>query len=187
MEEPLTLALALLTGLGLAAACGFRIFVPLLVLSLAARTEIVPLAEGTYWIGTTPALISLAVATLLEIGAYYVPVIDNLLDTVATPAAALAGAVVASAVLVDVDPWLRWTLGIVGGAGAATAVHVPAAAMRIGSTAMTAGTANPVLATGEIVGASLVSGIAVLAPIAVPMIVIALIAGAIEWRRRRRR
>lgn len=180
-----SLLLAVLTGLGLAAACGFRVFLPLLIASIAARAEVLSVSEDFAWLAATPALVALSLATALEIGAYFVPVVDNLLDTIATPAAALAGALLACAVLVDVEPWFRWSLGIIAGAGVATAVKVPAAAVRGGSTLSTGGTANFGVASGEAVGASVVSGVAILAPIAIPMVLIALIFAV--WRLRRRR
>jgi hypothetical protein len=182
-----SLLLAVLTGLGLAAACGFRIFVPLLIASVAARTGVLPVHEGFAWVAGTPALVAFSLATMLEVGAYYVPVVDNLLDTIATPAAALAGAFVACAVLVDMDPWLRWSLGIIAGASVATAVQVPTAAVRGGSTLTTGGTANFGVASGEAVGASVMSGVAIFVPIAIPMVLIALLLGVWVARRRRRR
>lgn len=186
-DDTLSIVFAICTGLGLAAACGFRVFLPLLALSIAARAGQVMPVESFAWIASTPALIAFAAATVLEVVAYYVPVVDNLLDTIATPAAAVAGTIVASAMMVELEPWLRWTLGIVAGGGLATAIQIPTAAMRGGSTVSTAGVANFGIATGEAFAASLVSGIAVLTPIVVPMIVLALIAGAIQWRRKRRR
>ena len=186
-DDTLSIVLAVCTGLGLAAACGFRVFLPLFVLSIAARAGQVTVVEGFDWLGSTPALVVFAVASVVEIAAYYIPVVDNLLDTIATPAAAVAGAIVASAMLVELEPWLRWTLGIVAGGGLAASIQIPTAAMRGGSTVTTAGLANPGIATGELLAAGLVSGIAVLAPIVVPMLVLALIAGAIQWRRKRRK
>src|SRR3954463_3288084 len=112
--------LSILIGLGLAAACGFRVFVPLLIMSLASRAGVghLALGPGFAWIGSTPALLSFAVATVLEIAGYYIPWIDNLLDTVATPAAVVAGIVVtASAMTTDVSPFLKWTLAVVAGGG----------------------------------------------------------------------
>ena len=182
-----TIVLGVLTGLGLAAACGFRIFVPLLIVSLAAWGGKVTLNEDFAWIGTLPAVLAFGVATVIEVLAYYIPFVDNLLDTVATPAAAVAGAVVALAVFVDLDPWLRWSLGIVAGAGVATAVQVPTAALRGGSSVASAGVANPGISTGEVMGAGLVSGVALFAPIAIPFILIAVLVGVVQIVRRRRR
>ena len=123
--ETTTTLLSILAALGLAAACGFRVFVPLFVVSLASRAGALDLSSGFAWIGSTPAVVCFGTATLLEVLAYYVPVIDNLLDSVATPAAVVAGVVVAAAVMTDIDPWLKWTLATVAGGGLAAAVQFP--------------------------------------------------------------
>src|SRR4051795_13267087 len=120
------MVLSLFIGLGLAAACGFRVFVPLLIMSLASRAEVGHLVLNSHfaWIGSTPALLAFSVATVLEIAGYYIPWVDNLLDTVATPAAVVAGIVVtASAMTTDVSPFLKWTLA--GGAGGGTTAGFP--------------------------------------------------------------
>src|SRR4029078_10696659 len=112
--------LSLLIGLGLAAACGFRVFVPLLIMSLASRAEVGHLVLGSHFarIGSEPALISFGVATVLEIAGYYIPWVDNLLDTVATPAAVVACIVVpAGPMPSDVSPFLKWPLAVVAGGG----------------------------------------------------------------------
>lgn len=183
MDGTMDVILAVLAGLGLAAACGFRVFVPLLVVSLANRAGLLALHDDFAWIASLPATIGFAVATVLELGAYYFPLVDNLLDTVATPAAAVAGAVVALAVITDVDPWLRWTLAIVAGAGLATAIQVPTVAARAGSTAATAGLANPVVATGEAVSAVAVAGLAVVAPLLVPLALLGILLLLLRLRR----
>jgi len=175
LQPILAASLSVVAALGLAAACGFRVFVPMLVISVAARSGMLELADGFAWAGSTPALICFAVATALEICAYYFPVIDNFLDTISTPAAVVAGIVVAAAVIVDIDPWLKWTLAIVAGGGAAAAVKLPMVLTRGASTATTAGTANPVVSTGELVAASGVSAAAVVAPIALPFLVLAVV------------
>ena len=110
---------SILIGLGLAAACGFRVFVPLLIAGLAARFGGLPLAGGFGWLGSTPALIAFSVATGVEIVGYYVPWIDNLLDALAAPAAVAAGILLMASTLVDTGPLLRWTLAVVAGGGTA--------------------------------------------------------------------
>ena len=100
--------LSLAVGIGLSAACGFRVFVPLLVLGLAARTGALTVSPGFEWIGTDPALIALGVATALEVLAYFIPYMDHLLDTLATPAATVAGILASAAVLTDLPPVLKW-------------------------------------------------------------------------------
>ena len=109
---------ALSLGLALSAACGFRVFVPLLAMSIASRAGLVELGESWVWISETWVLIAFAAATLLEIGAYYIPWVDNLLDSVTTPAAVVAGVLVSAASLgqiEDVSPALQWMLAVIGG------------------------------------------------------------------------
>lgn len=158
-------------GLGLAAAAGFRIFVPLLVLSLAARAGSLPLAAGFEWIASTPALIAFATATVIEIGAYYVPWLDNLLDTIATPTAVVAGILASASVMTDLPPLLKWSVAIVGGGVAAGAVAGSTSLLRLKSTATTAGLANPLFATVELVGSVVTSVLAIVLPLVVLLFV----------------
>ncbi len=124
-------------------------FVPLLVLGLAAHWGYVPVGEGFAWVATTPALLMLAVAALFEIAAYYVPGLDNLLDAIAGPAAVIAGIAVSAAVMTDLPPMLKWTLAIIAGGGAAGLTQGATTLIRGASTATTAGLGNPLVATGE--------------------------------------
>ena len=106
-------------GIGLAAAVGFRVFLPLLVVSIAGYSGYLPLSDSFSWLATLPALLMLGVAAILEIAAYYIPGVDNLLDTIATPAALVAGTVVAAAVMADLPPLVKWTTAVIAGGGAA--------------------------------------------------------------------
>jgi hypothetical protein len=173
-------------GLGLAAACGFRVFVPLLVLNLAARGGYVGLAGNFEWIGSTPALITLAVATALEIGAYYVPWLDNLLDSVATPAAVVAGIVVTASVVTGIDPYLKWTLAVIAGGGIAGAVQAMTVGVRGASSLTTAGLGNPLLATAEIGGSALLAALSVVMPALAAFAVLVLLVLAARRLGRRR-
>lgn len=158
------LVVALAAGLGLAAACGLRVFAPLLVLGLAARFGHLPLAAGFAWASSAPALVALGFATLLEITAYYVPWLDHLLDTIATPVAVMAGMLAVAAVAGDLPPWLRWSAAIIGGGGLAGLTQGASVLLRLKSTATTGGLANPIVATGEWVGAIALAILAVLLP-----------------------
>ena len=111
--------LSICVGIGLSAACGFRIFVPLLVMSVASLTGHLTLAQGFEWVGSYPALVAFAVATCVEIAGYYVPWVDNLLDTIATPAAIIAGTLMTASLVTDLSPFLKWTLAIIAGGGVA--------------------------------------------------------------------
>jgi hypothetical protein len=166
---------ALGLGLGLAAAAGLRVFVPLLMLGLAARSGGVPLASGFEWLSATPALIALGTATLLEVLAYYIPWFDNLLDTLSTPAAMVAGMIATASVLGQFPPWMQWGVAIVGGGGAAGVVAGSTSLLRLKSTALTGGTANFLVSTLELFG----SVVASLLAIVVPVIALILLAGVL--------
>jgi hypothetical protein len=157
-------ALGIAIGLGLAAAAGLRIFVPLVALAIAAKAGIVPLASGFEWVATTPALIALGTACALEIGGYYIPWVDNLLDTVATPAALIAGMVATASVVTDLPPMVKWAVVLIGG-GAAGLTQGASVLTRLKSTATTGGVANPIVSTVELVGAVLTSALALLVPV----------------------
>jgi hypothetical protein len=178
--------IAIALGLALAAACGFRIFVPLLAVGLAQAGGYLTLAPKFAWIGGTPALIVLGAATVAEIAAYYVPWLDHLLDSIATPAAVVAGIVVTASVVTDVDPLWRWTLAVIAGGGLAGAVQGSSVLARAVSGAATGGLANPVVATGELFGAIALSILALLVPVLALIVVVVGILLTILWVRRRR-
>jgi hypothetical protein len=157
-------ALSLGVGLGLAAAAGLRVFVPLLVLGSAARLGWLPLASGFEWLSSGFGLATLSVATVLEVSAYYIPWVDNLLDVVAGPLAVMAGIVATAAVTTELPPALRWSAAIIAGGGTAAAVQGLTSLARLKSTALTAGTANPLLATIELVGSIATSLVAIVLP-----------------------
>jgi len=162
----LDLALAVAMGVGLAAAAGFRVFLPMLVLSIGAYTGHLTLSSGLAWLGTPAALVMLSVAAVIEILAYYIPGVDNALDVIAAPAALIAGTVVSAAVMTDVPPMVRWTTAVIAGGGAAGAVHSLTSLLRAKSTVMTVGLGNHAIATGELAGALIVSLLALAAPLA---------------------
>lgn len=160
----LQLILPAALGISLAAATGFRIFAPILIMSLAASAGWIPVSEGFEWVTTTPALLMLAVAAIAEVLAYYMPGIDNVLDTIAAPSAIVAGIAVSAAVMTDLPPMLKWTLAIIAGGGAATMTQGATTLLRSHSTALTAGLGNHVIATGEIAGAVGISILAIALP-----------------------
>jgi len=149
---------SILVGIGLAASVGFRIFVPLFALSLASYFNIIPLNSNWEWIGSSTALIILGVATVVEIFAYIIPFLDNLLDTIAVPLAAVAGTAVMVATVSELDPTFTWALAIIAGGGTAAAIKGSTSTTRLASSTTTAGIANPVISTVE-TGSSIVMAI----------------------------
>ena len=166
------LPLSVVLGVGLAAATGFRIFLPMLVVSAAAYFGHLPLSDSFAWLGTAPALTMLSVAALVEILTYYIPGVDNLLDTLATPAALVAGTIVSAAVMADVPPMVKWTAAIIAGGGVAGLTQGATAIVRANSTVFTGGIGNFIISTAELIGALLVSLLALAAPLAALAVVI---------------
>lgn len=164
--------LSIVLGIALAAATGFRIFLPMLIMSAAAYTGHLSLAANFAWLGTPAALIMLAVAAAVEILAYYIPVVDNLLDALATPAAFVAGAVVSAAVMTDVPPMVKWTAAVIAGGGIAGLTQGLTGMLRAHSTVLTGGLGNSVIATAELGGALLITFLALAAPVAAIALVI---------------
>jgi hypothetical protein len=158
-------ALSIVLGVALAAATGFRVFLPLLIAGAAAYSGHLTLADNFAWLGTAPALIMLGVAALVEILAYYIPVVDNLLDTLAIPAAAVAGTIVSAAVMTDVPPMVKWTAAVIAGGGIAGLTHGLTGLVRGHSTVLTGGLGNPVIATAELGGALVMTILALAAPV----------------------
>ena len=173
-------------GLALAAAAGFRVFVPLLALSLAAQSGWIELSSSFDWLATPPASVALATATILEIGAYYVPFLDNLLDTLAAPLAVMAGVVASASVTTGLPPWLQYSIAIIGAGGTAGLVHASTSVLRLKSSAATAGFGNPILATLELAGSILVAVLALVAPLialAVVVLIVVVVARRVNaWR-----
>jgi hypothetical protein len=167
MENLLSICL----GIGLSAACGFRVFVPLLVMSIASLSGYLDLSAGFQWIGTDPALMIFATASILEIAAYYIPWVDNLTDSIAGPAAFVAGVLVAASSIVHMDPLLKWTLALIAGGGTAAIFHGSTALLRGASTALTGGISNHAVATAEL---GIAAGLSILA-IALPLLSIVII------------
>ena len=142
--------LAISTGLGLSVACGFRVFIPLLVTSIAAHTGNLELAEGFTWLGEWPALISFSVAAVTESILYHLPIpgLGSLVDIVDGPLVFIAGTILsASSMVTDMDPLLQWSLAAIAGGGSAEVLHIETAAMRV----PTAGY-NPLLSVAEDAG-----------------------------------
>jgi hypothetical protein len=158
-------------GLGLAAAVGFRVFAPLLLVGLAARTGHLHLAGGFEWLGSEVAIFMLGVAAVAEITAYLIPFFDHLLDVLAGPFAVAAGTLLMASTLVEIAPWLRWVIALVAGGGTAGLIHTATAGVRVGSTATTGGLANPVFAGLE----TSVSALLAILAIAVPLLALVLV------------
>jgi hypothetical protein len=184
-------ALSVALGLGLAAAAGLRVFGPIFGAGLAAHLGYIPLHDSFAWLASVPALIAFGTATLLELVAYYIPWLDHLLDTVASPAAVVAGIVASASVIVDLPPLLRWGVAIIGGGGAAGLLQALTVGARVKSSLTTGGLGNPLVATVESAGALGLILLAVAAPVVALVLVVVVcvltyrVLGRLFWKRPR--
>lgn len=165
--------LSVCLGVGLAASVGFRVFLPLLAMSLAGHFGVIPLNGDWEWVGSNASIIVLSVATILEILAYFIPWFDNLLDSIAIPLAAIAGTAVMVSTVANLSPVVTWALAIIAGGGTAATIKSTMGASRLTSTATTGGVANPIIATAETGTATVMSAVSIfLAPIAILLVIL---------------
>jgi hypothetical protein len=122
--------LRVLTGIGVAAAYGFRVSVPLLALGLAGR----------------------------------------------------AGVLSSAAAITDLPSVLTWGIALIGGGGAAGLLHGASSLPRLKSTAVTGGAGNPVVSTGELIGALVTSALALLVPVVSAVLLLVVLVWVIRQR-----
>ena len=186
-----TYALSAFIGIGLAAASGFRVFLPMFVVSLASYTGWISLPENFHWLAGLPALITTGIAMIAEILAYYIPFIDHLLDTINIPLAVVAGSVLFASQFTTMDAFPLWALSLIAGGGTAATISTAFAGTRMASTSTTGGIGNPVVATTETAGAGIMSVLALALPVlaaifALALVVFAWIMGKKLWKRVRK-
>ena len=159
------LVVGVCAGVSLSAACGFRVFLPLLAVSIAVHFFGFKVNADFEWIGSWISIVSLATATIVEVAAYYLPCVDNILDIVNVPLAFVAGAVVMSGALPDVHPYLKWSIAGLLGGSVAGVTQLATTIIRGASTATTAGAGNNVVSSSENVCATIFSVGAILIPL----------------------
>ena len=188
MSDILPYILSSFIGIGLAAASGFRVFLPLFAVSLASYLGWIPMNDNFQWLSGLPTLIITGVATLVEILAYYIPVVDNFLDTVTVPLATVAGSVLFASQFIELGTFPQWALAIIAGGGTAATIAAGFAGARAASTATTAGIGNNVIATTETAGAGLMSVLSIFLPViafilALALLILVIIFGRKIWRK----
>ena len=181
-------AISAFIGIGLAAATGFRVFLPMFAVSLASYMGWIPMSENFHWLSGLPTLITTGIAMIVEILAYYIPYVDHLLDTLSIPLATVAGSVMFASQFADIGTFPQWALALIAGGGTAAAISSGFAGTRAASTATTGGFGNSVVATTETAGAGIMSILAMAAPIiafivAIILIVVVLVLGRKLWRK----
>jgi hypothetical protein len=177
MEFSPTDLLSIALGVGLAAATGFRVFLPLVIAAAAARAGYLPLSDGFQWLASTPALVTLGTAAVLEVLAYYIPGVDHALDVVAAPATMVAGAVASASVMADIPPGIMWPVAIIAGGGIAGLTKGTTALVRAKTGLMTGGLGNPVVSTVETIGAGSIAALAIV----VPLLALAGVIALLHW------
>lgn len=170
MEKELITAVAL--GIGLSASAGFRVFIPLLISAIASRLGFLELNDSFMWLAGNTALLTLGVATFVEIAAYYIPVVDNFLDTITTPLSVGAGTLLLASVLPVDNELVRWVMGFFVGGGAAAAVQGGTALLRLGSTGTTGGMGNFVVSSGENIASVVTSVFTLILPLVMALIIL---------------
>lgn len=181
-------AISAFIGIGLAAAAGFRVFLPMFAVSLASYMGWIPMNENFEWLAGLPTLITTGIATVVEILAYYIPYVDHLLDTLSVPLATVAGSVMFASQFADIGTFPQWALALIAGGGTAAAISSGFAGTRAASTATTGGLGNSVVATTETAGAGIMSVLAMTAPLiafiaAIILIVVVIVMGRKLWRK----
>jgi len=173
--------LGIAVGIGLSAACGFRVFLPLLVMNLAALTGHLHLSPGFEWIGNPYASIAFGTATLVEVLAYTIPWLDHILDLIASPAAIIAGIIATASMVMELSPFLKWTLALIAGGGAAAIVQGVTVILRTKSSTLTAGTGNVLFSSLELVGSIITALLAMIVPM-LCLVLIALLCIFVIWK-----
>jgi hypothetical protein len=143
------------------------------VASIAACTGHLRLDDDFAWLGSVTAITMLSVAAVVEVLAYYIPAVDNLLDSITTPLALVAGTVVSAAVIADLPPLIKWSTAIIAGGGVAAITQGVTTLVRAKSTALTAGIGNPLVSTVEMFAAIVIALLALLAPLVALALVVA--------------
>jgi len=158
--------------------------VPLLVMNLASLTGHLHLSPGFEWMGSHYTSIAFGTATLVEVLAYYIPWLDHILDLIASPAAIIAGILATASMVMELSPFLKWTLALIAGGGAAAVVQGVTVLLRAKSSALTAGTGNVFVSSFELVGSIITALLAVIVPM-VCLVLIALLCIFVIWKARR--
>jgi len=184
-------ALSAFIGIGLAAASGFRVFLPMFAVSLASYMGWISLPENFHWLSGIPTLIATGIAMVAEILAYYIPYVDHLLDTINIPLATVAGSILFASQFTAIDTFPQWALALIAGGGTAAVISSGFAGTRAASTATTGGLGNSVVATTETAGAGIMSILAMAAPIlaaiaTVILVIIVFVLGKKIWSRFRK-
>lgn len=184
MSDILPYLLSTFIGIGLAAASGFRVFLPLFFVSLASYMGWIPASDNFHWLSGLPALIATGTATVIEILAYYIPFVDNFLDSISIPLAAVAGSILFASQFVELGTFPQWALALIAGGGTAATIASGFAGTRAASTATTGGIGNNLVATTETAGAGIMSILSVFLPVIAFILALVLLVATLFFGRK---
>ncbi|MCW3097173.1 MAG: putative transrane protein [Chthonomonadaceae bacterium] len=148
----ITTLVQLMMGVSLAACCGLRAWMPMLIVSLLAKAGYVHLSPSFSFLARNDALIIFGVATVLELLGDKVIVIDHFLDAIGTVVRPAVGTVLASSMLTHLDPLAATTLGLIAGGTSAFTIHAGKTVIRAKSSLLAhfhAGVGNAALSILE--------------------------------------
>jgi len=164
----MNIIMALCLGIGLSAACGFRVFIPPLALSIAYHSGVVQLSSNWEWLGTQNAINTLSIAATVEVFAYFLPWVSNLLDSIEIGLAPIAGMFITASSLSiagDFDPTFLWIITVIAGGATAETIELGTSFTRLMTSGATAGFGGPIVGFVEAVSAIVMSILAITAPI----------------------
>ena len=174
-------------GIGLSTATGFRILVPFACLSAAAIYGDVALPENLAWLDAGPVFIGLLVGTLVEVAAYYIPWVNDALDTIELPASVIAGTYLTGSFAADLPTLMQWSLALLAGGGIAGSINGLTGVTRLATNSATGGLATPVTASMEWMSALVLTILALTVPLLALALAVFLTVFVIKRMRKRRR
>ncbi|MCG3151889.1 MAG: hypothetical protein GEEBNDBF_01174 [bacterium] len=149
MMSPVALGFCIMMGISLAAVAGLRAFLPLCVVGWLAHENLLPLSSAYSWLGSDVAVLIFTVAAIIEVAADKIPVLDNVLDSVADWVKPVAGTILVSGFIEQWDPLWATIFGLLAGGSVASLFHQAKKITRLSSTGFTLGMGNPVISIIE--------------------------------------
>ncbi|MGD1865674.1 MAG: DUF4126 domain-containing protein [Phormidesmis sp.] len=177
---------SLCIGVGLSTSTGFRILVPFASLNAAALFGGFTLPPEMAWLNSYPAFFGLLIGTLIEVAAFYVPWVNDALDTVEFPAAVIAGTYLTGTFAADLPTLMQWSLAIFAGGGSAGAIQGLTSVTRLTSNTATGGCATPVTASVEWLSALVLAILSLTLPVLAIALVIIVVLYALRKLSKRR-
>lgn len=172
--------IAFCLGIGLSAACGIRMFLPLLLIAVNQKFHLLETSYYVDWLDSNLALIILITATLIEISAYYIPLIDHILDVVNVPLVFVAGLLSMASILPDMPLYMDKILGLIVGGSTAVTINGLVGIGRLKSTTLSAGTTNPFYATIENIMTIVITILSFVIPVIIGIIVILIVTSSFK-------